>query len=435
MPDAAGFSFHWRKVIWWWGCREVESVTGAARPEGRRPCSPATIRVVGDPGKVKVTPLPESRLLEFEIRGHAGAATGQCLAGQVLEAHSMDDEVLFREYCQAEALGRRLDTRGLRPSAALNYDGLLRRIRAMVSSAIPLCGSLGNVYVDFVDNSCFNARAARYRDRYFIAMFSALPTVLITVTQRMLADPALFQHVGDPARERSGLPLFTRIRLDAEWMESETCYGTYPLCPVRKSYADHLCMRAIDFLGAHEMAHIANGHLDYLSKERNARSFMDEHQGMPGSSEGSVDLQALEMDADFSASFPFVTTMMRASENWENELGETGRFYKDSASVIYDLSVITGLLFRMFGDDRVSKVDHSNKSHPPNRWRQRVLCYAMCHTIETRWSPTLYPVAEKQFSRGLEDVEFAFDTVTGRERFVPGMHDAWGAAGIGMRTC
>ena len=91
-----------------------------------------------------------------------------------------------------------------------------------------------------------------------------------------------------------------------------------PRDPARRVTADKLVELALDFLTAHEFAHVANGHLNYLVKNRGI-SAIDEAGGPSARASSARELalisQTMEMDADATA------VLMSLSSEWGKVAG------------------------------------------------------------------------------------------------------------------
>jgi len=345
----------------------------------------------------------------------------------------MDDVALFDEYGRLSGIGRRFDRSCHPQPIADEYDRYIRRVRSMIDSALPKLTGLPAVYADFVENPAFNARAFKHTDRYFIAIFDGIPFIVSTLVMRMLADGQLFTHVGDPKEEADNLPLFATFTPNAARISASKLGVVVPKNAQRQIYAFHLCNFMFDFLAAHEMAHIAYGHAGYLDSECGI-PYVSEASWLPGTPSGNLELQAMEMDADFSAALPIVTTVKRVVSDRAQLPQPMAGSYQDPAQAIFDMGVAVCILFRLFGDNRITGVDLSKSSHPPTRWRQMMILNAMGNYIEQFWDSNLYAPAEQGFTSAIAQVENAFERITGLPQLVEGLHDVWGVSGWGYAS-
>lgn len=343
--------------------------------------------------------------------------------------HGMSGPILFDELCRHFNKGERLDPSRLETPIADEYDRYIGRVRNMIDSAGKKLKRMPQVYADWVINSAFNAFAVKYQSWYFIAINHGIPVIVTTIVHRMLADSRFFQHVGDPTKELQSLPLFTNFTADAAAIVAA---GHLPIVSQdlpRRAYADHLCNLIFDFLAAHELAHVAHGHVDYKTDEYGL-PYLSESQWLPRTAAGNLESQAMEMDADFTAAYPFVMNVKRIVAEREKLMQPMRDAYGEPAQAIFDMGVAVCILFRLFEDDRVTGVDLTTHSHPPGRFRQMMILNSIGNYIEQHWDAMLYSVSEKVFSDVLEEVERAYELVTGGPQQVAGLHDALSEAGL-----
>jgi hypothetical protein len=343
----------------------------------------------------------------------------------------MDDAYLFDEYARLIDAGRILIRSHFPPQVVSEYERYLGRSRTLVASARTVERGLPDVFTEYVGNPTFNAYAAKYKGSYFIAFFDGIPIVVATVVNRMLADGRLFASIGDPKAEEQDLPPLAGLAPDAAQNYNANCQPMAPKQTCRQIYAAHLCNLIFDYLAAHEMAHIVNGHASYTAFEFTVPCIM-EFGTIPATTEASLESQAMELDADFTAAFPMVSMLRRIVAERDQLPEPLASRYVSPANAIYDLATAICTLFRLFGDSGITGVDLSKASHPPSRLRQMLILNAMGNYIEKRWDNALYRVAEDQFSRGVHDVEYAFQLVTaGPQQQVTGLNDVWSAHGLG----
>ncbi len=83
---------------------------------------------------------------------------------------------------------------------------------------------------------------------------------------RMLVDFGILPFIGDPSEERADLPLLPELGLEAVRSFGSMPTFPRPRNPTRRATAMKFSELALDFLTAHESAHIANGHIDYTAE-------------------------------------------------------------------------------------------------------------------------------------------------------------------------
>jgi len=336
----------------------------------------------------------------------------------------MTDAEILDEFVSLRKRGRRLDRAGLPREVSEVYDRYIGRARAALASASQKFPNLPIVYADFVTNPAFNAFAFKHKKRYFIAFNDGLPVILATVIYRMLADSRLFLQIGDPTVEAANLPVFTRLSPNAALLTASTPGAVIPKSPLRQIYAIHLCHLVFDFLTAHEIAHIANGHVDYKIAEHGI-PYVSEAELLPSTPEGNLELQAMELDADGTAARVLVNTVKALLASRARMLPEIAGFYHGPARAMFDVAVAISIMFRLFQDGQMNGVDLSGKSHPPRRWRQMQILNMMGNYVKQFWDSNLAGPVSDVFSEVIAAVEEAFELITGTEQQVQGLHDAW----------
>ncbi len=340
----------------------------------------------------------------------------------------MSDADIFDEYVTLRKRGRRLDRVVVPKDANDVFDRHISRARAALASAAKNLPKLPAVYADFVTNPAFNAFAFKYKDRYFIAFNDGLPILLATVIYRILADNRLFPQIGDPKAESGSLPLFSQLSPNAALLFAANPGAIVPRTPQRQIYAIHLCHLAFDFLTSHEIAHIANGHIDYRAAERGI-PYVSETDWLPNTPEGNLESQAMELDADSTAARVLVTTVNSLFSSRAQMVPEIASLYQEPAGAVFDLAAAISIMFRLFGDSRMNGVDLSGRTHPPRRWRQVQILNMMGNYVDQFWDSSLVSPIQTAFTKAIADVEDAFELITGTGQKVEGLHDAWHGEG------
>lgn len=298
------------------------------------------------------------------------------------------------------------------------------KARSAIASAQGVVPRLPPIYADFVEASRFNAFAFRSRDRYGIAFHDGLPVVLALVINRFLANPRLFTNIGLPEAEDPKLPHMPKIVSDAARLAAVNPRFIQPNDPPRIAYAIHLCDLAFDFLTAHEIAHIVNGHVDYRRLEY-GRPYVDESEWMPGTTGGNLESQAMELDADATAAYMMVVTSKFWVANRTQLAPESASLYQSAEAAMVDVATAICIVFRLFQDTRMDGVDLFGKSHPPTRWRQIQILNMMGNYVSQLWDASLFEAISHSFSDVIARVEEAFEITSGSPQQILGLHDAW----------
>jgi hypothetical protein len=295
------------------------------------------------------------------------------------------------------------------------------------------------IHFDFIDNWQFNAVAFRHDGRYFVGINRGAVATLAVLFDRMLADPQVLPFIGDSVEEVADLPLLPGIGTDFERSVASVPTFPRPRNCVRQLTARKLVELALDFLTAHEFAHIANGHVDYM-EENQGISAIDEVSGAartPGIQESALTSQAMEMDADGTA------VLISLGSEWGKVTGSFPRpgppwteFYDYPGRVSLQWSWAVSSLFRIFGEARLTDGDVTLEPYPRPRLRSVMVQQAAgriprpqgLHTHPALVNDELHNIPLTIKAAHL-DVERIFSQLTGRPEATEGLDDAWGDVG------
>jgi hypothetical protein len=236
----------------------------------------------------------------------------------------------------------------------------------------------------------------------------------------MLADQNTFPHVGNPKAEVATLPLFTAIVPDAMGC---TFHPIFPKDAVREVFAKHLCNTVFDFVVVHELTHIAHGHVDYANQI--GLPFVNERSWRNDKATQNLESQAMEMDADFKAAELVVKGLRRYIYDKSDLPPKMADFYRDPAEAMFHVAAAISIQARLFGDTRLSLSHLGTLDHPPDRWRQLMVLNAMGNHAEQFWGESNIAAVMASVSRAIEEVEEAFERITGQSQQVEGLHDVW----------
>jgi hypothetical protein len=337
----------------------------------------------------------------------------------------MNDPELFEQFLKTNNLGKRFAPSGWPQEQIDGVARYLDRARNIVNLACPHFDGVSTIYVDCVEHPEFNAWAAKFSDRYFIGINVGLLRILTAVVFRMLADHRAFREIGDPDGESQSLPLFTRITPDA--LDCDLT-PTLPKNALRQVYAMHLCHIVFDFIVAHEVAHVGHGHVDYDAKQTGV-PWISERRSLQGESAAYLESQAMEMDADFTAAEVLVTNVKRLLALTDQMGPELASFYATPACAMFDVATAVSIQSRLFGDTRVTLEHLHQTDHPPDRWRQLMVLNVMGNHVAQLWGDEIADSVMAAISRAIEEVEEAFERLTGQPQQVQGLHDVWHGVG------
>ena len=234
------------------------------------------------------------------------------------------------------------------------------------------------VHFDFVDNTLLNAMAFRSKGHYFIGVNMGTPLLICDLFYRMLACSEVLTHVGNPEAEIIKPRSYPTLYHDADFIEQVvTAEGiqhvfTMPIDPVRRQYADLLSMMALDFLIAHEFAHILDAHL-LLCEQATGSLTIFETRWSASEGETPVFQQALEYDADtFAISEGFHKLCFHCDDPRRSPV-DWQPFFQDPIAALYTWYFAVYTLFRLMGAGMYEVVKFSSSSHLPPRMRQLLL--------------------------------------------------------------
>ncbi len=266
----------------------------------------------------------------------------------------MDDADLFQE--AMSSFGGRVDLT-IDPLAHM-YQLHIDQTRKTIARADAAIPSLPPIYFDLVDNSELQAWAFTYEGRYFIALHMGAIDALCALFYRMLADPEVLPHVGDPTKENPNLPILPALGPDAQPLIDAGVVITEPRDETRRDYAINLWITAVRFLGVHEVCHISEGHVDYFAQVLRA-GFMPEFGFRPRSTDEARDLQTMELFADNRAvksGFEAIRQNLDAAKE-KNPPRGWHQFYRDPIQSAYDWAFSINSFMRLFGDDRLTAIN------------------------------------------------------------------------------
>lgn len=349
----------------------------------------------------------------------------------------MDDADIFQSAIDNH--GGRLDTTNLHPAASEALNHAAERARGFLQRAATALPAMPWIYFNFIDNWQFNAIAFRYDGRYFIGVNRGAVATLAVLFDRMLADPQVLPFIGNTAAEVSDLPLLPDIGTDFERSVASVPTFPRPQDLARRSTANKMVELALDFLTAHEFAHIVNGHVDYMEENRGVQA-IDEAGGAawsPAMRESALISQTMEMDADDTA------VLISLGSEWGKVAGSFPRpeppwseFYDYPGKVSLLWSYAVSSLFRIFGEARLTDQDVTLESYPRPRLRSVMIQQAtgrvprpqVLDAHSTLVGDELFKIPATIEAAHL-DIERIFSQLTGKSETTEGIADAWGSVG------
>ena len=354
---------------------------------------------------------------------------GESNKKQTSPEYAMDDADIFHK--AMAGYGGRLDPMNLHPSTAEGLNQAADRARGFLQTAAAALPNLPPIYFGYFNNSEFNAVAFREDGRYFIGVSRGAAAILAVLFDRMLADPRILPiwNRDPPEVDAADLPLIPDLGPDFLHAVASVPLFSGPRHPARQAAAGLMKAAAFDFLIAHEFAHIANGHIDYLNSVRGV-SAIDEVGDTPESSETALIRQTMEMDADGTA------VWISLGSDWRKVAMAREEYYRYPGIVSLIWSYAVSSLCRVFGDNRLTGGDVMQESYP--RWRLRSVMIQqetgrVPRPDRLQTNPALVGDEHHRIPAAIkaahEDVERIFSLLTGKPESMEGLDEAWGDVG------
>ena len=215
-------------------------------------------------------------------------------------------------------------------------------------------------YLEIADLSNLGACAFISDGIDCIALNRGVVEVIESLFNHILADPGAFKLSRAPDEVKP--PLRCSLVSDTAYMDGEE---RLPINPERTKVAELLYRHGIDFLCAHEIAHIRHGHVKYLMGISSEICIEEDESSTSLTYKEIIIRQALEMNADAFA----VAQGLDNLQHWVRKSGnpEQHIFLRETFSC-WLYSVCT--LFRLFAHNRLFCIsDLDKKVHPPARVR------------------------------------------------------------------
>jgi hypothetical protein len=334
----------------------------------------------------------------------------------------MSESRIFDE--AMEPYGGRLDRVAIGPSVTRLFDYQRERAQSFLSSVRSALPALPPIHFDFVNSFTLNARVGRFKGEYCIGINSGVVLLFGFLFGHFLSNREVLPDIGDPNEEASNPPLLPFLVFDAAKMIEAGILPVSPVNNVRFGYSQFLLEMAFDFLVSHEVCHIVNGHVDYLSKREGVVSLAEVE---PQCIDPSVPItrQTMEMDADTAGACDGIGTILRKTGNINLVSPPWRQFYVNPSTASFAWCFAVHSLFRLFGDERFLGADLGKALYPPVRLRQFwAACTAEEYVTQKSGRPQLQDIFRREYAKALVEVEKAFSLATGEEIAVSGFQEA-----------
>jgi hypothetical protein len=268
-------------------------------------------------------------------------------------------EIFERVGCPGR--GPRFDASLLRPEQGLrtmlerHRRGAQIWLRDVRTKHVP---TMGPVYFDYIENLEINAFAFESHNYDFVGVYVGTIVTIYTFFASLLAYPRLLLSIGNPLAEE-------------EWksytVDPKLLFSRQPRDIARRSFAHLLATTAIDFLFAHEIGHLMNGHVKFL-RMRRGMPLVAEFDPTQKTREENLTLQTLEMDADcFAVGQGLATAIGRASDPDHVFPPDWRRWYGTPRLALFTWTLATYGLFRLFFKSETNLDDLDSTNHPPSK--------------------------------------------------------------------
>lgn len=278
------------------------------------------------------------------------------------------------------------------------------------------------IVFDFIYNTKLNAVATKARENlYLIGINSGTIIILNDLFLRMMSYPILLKTIGDPSVETTDYPTLEKYYFDATLLASnkDPNLDSYELAKprdrVRQEYASHLIEIALDFLVAHELTHIANGHVDYKCTVFGV-TMLDEQNVKFTSEDEILTIQTLEMDADSMAISKGLGNACRRFLKQQSVSEERKQFYSNFNEVVFNWTFAVSTLVRIMVESSTYKdADMNPKTHPHPRLRQTMLIATVDEYLKNYYPKEYESFPKEIYGEITVAVEETYKCITGNK--------------------
>jgi hypothetical protein len=265
----------------------------------------------------------------------------------------------LQEMFERNALGhgRRFDPSLLEPERALRVMTERHKRAAEIwlkDVRMHHVPTMGPVLFEYVENMKMNAFAFEDEGYEFVGVYVGVIVTVYSFVGSLLAHPGFLPSIGSPTTEEEW---------KSETFDPRQLYRR-PKDPARLSFAHLIATLAIDFLFAHEIGHLMNGHVKLLA--RRGSPLLAEFDLTHRTSDENLTLQTLEMDADsFAVGQGLATAFGRAGEPNHVFPPDWRQWYATPRLALFTWTLAIYGLFRLFFAGAVDLDSLDSASHPP----------------------------------------------------------------------
>jgi hypothetical protein len=318
---------------------------------------------------------------------------------------------------------------------ARTYRIVKNRAEEIIKIVLDQIPAIKSIEFDIINNYDFNAFAMGSGGNYFIGINRGTIATLLIIYDRLLVDKQFMPFIGDINLESDGFPLMDNITMNYAKMVGGLEFFGKPKDPLRNFYAGHLVKQSLDFILAHEISHIVHGHVDYIKSEFNLQ--LDE---LNFSRNKIVDYnlfsKVIELDADEGAANTLLGSELMKVLNKRPRPEKLENLYKSPGMILLQFSICSSIIFKIFGDQRLSNIGFIKERYPRPRLRNAITLLAVGENyifkqLQEKMKFDLdsfnIPISAKA---GFDSVEKDFERITGKKSNEESIKDAWGKIGI-----
>jgi hypothetical protein len=254
------------------------------------------------------------------------------------------------------------------------------------------------ILIGYLDLSVIGAVATKIDDTYLIGLHAGTIPVFNCFFARLLSSPRLFPEVGDISKiklAKTENPHMLSAEYALDEQSKDNLYES--IGEERSALSFRLGFYAIRHLIKHEIAHIMNGHLEFLKNHgNNSKDFEDLIIPPPHDDSNRMIDQALEFDADTTA------TMFDIREMYDTikHKGKITAQYESIADYYKEWLFSIVALYRLMGLREYNKENLLSYTHPPVGMRN---VYINVKAMRFLSSPLYADIIDENFKSNLDE--------------------------------
>lgn len=315
-------------------------------------------------------------------------------------------DAIFDEKFEMEG-GRAIPTKFPFGQQLMYYRSVYRKFLTECERQAKQLGASTRVHFDFANGPSLNAAACKSKRLYLIGVNVGTFERLASLYSSLLSWPEVLPGVGD-AKKEIARQFDVAACLDLGWRPAGArCSNNpsdmlfMPRDETRKQASVIMVMMALDFIVTHELAHIINGHVDYLGSVGGQMRLNETEMSEPALSPEAF--QALEIDADREAASIVGSGLLHRQ-----------LIYRDFGAVIDEhtfllLWVVTILVLFIALDMTGSSIEQYRKLEHPHPEARLHFILAALQAQAVLHKPELERTIIRCRREGLENVRVAMD--------------------------